>query len=166
MDTHQEAFLEEAHELLSELETSLLELEENPGDMDLVSRVFRSMHTIKGSGAMFGFDDVAEFTHEVETAFDLVRDGRVQVTPQLINATLSARDQIMSMLSEAEGGGNADNERSKEIIACLKELTSGGEGEQEVQEINNQPLDTDATPHSPGKECTYRIHFVPDHQIS
>ena len=55
MDQHKETYKEEARELLSELEVSLLELEENPEDKELVGRIFRAMHTIKGSGAMFGF---------------------------------------------------------------------------------------------------------------
>ena len=79
-DKHRRAFKEEAYELLAELETSLLELEKTPDDEDLIGRVFRAMHTIKGSGAMFGFDDIAAFTHEVETVFDLVRNGRMAVT--------------------------------------------------------------------------------------
>ena len=54
-DQYKEAFREEAYELLTELESSLLELEETPDDMDIIGRVFRAMHTIKGSGAMFGF---------------------------------------------------------------------------------------------------------------
>ncbi len=69
-------FKEEAYELLAELETSLMELESRPDDQDLVGRVFRAMHTIKGSGSMFGFENIASFTHDVETAFDLVRTGR------------------------------------------------------------------------------------------
>lgn len=54
-------YREEAGELLAELETSLLDLEETPDDNDLINRVFRAMHTIKGSGAMFGFDEIATF---------------------------------------------------------------------------------------------------------
>ncbi len=80
MDNYGEAFREEAHELLSELETALLELEENPDDRDLVGRVFRAMHTIKGSGAMFGFEDIAAFTHDIETVFDGVREGKIPVS--------------------------------------------------------------------------------------
>lgn len=71
MDKHTETFKEEAYELLSELETSLLELEEAPDNEELIGRVFRAMHTIKGSGDMFGFDDIARFTHEVETVLSL-----------------------------------------------------------------------------------------------
>ena len=70
LDAQQEAFREEANELLTELETALLELEENPEDPEIVAQVFRAMHTIKGSGAMFGFDDISSFTHEVETVYD------------------------------------------------------------------------------------------------
>ena len=52
--------------------------------------MFRAMHTIKGSGAMFGFDDIAAFTHDVETVYDLVRGGKIPVTKPLIDLTLSA----------------------------------------------------------------------------
>ena len=75
LDQLANTYREEAAELLAELENSLLELEEHPEDHDLINRVFRAMHTIKGSGAMFGFDEIARFTHEVETVFDLVRNG-------------------------------------------------------------------------------------------
>ena len=80
MDISANTFKEEALELLEELESALLELEENPQDMGLVGRVFRAMHTIKGSGAMFGFDAVSRFTHHVESAFDMVREGKVAVS--------------------------------------------------------------------------------------
>jgi two-component system chemotaxis sensor kinase CheA len=65
-ELNRQAFREEAFELLGELESSLLELEEDPGNAEVINRVFRAMHTIKGSGAMFGFEDIASFTHEVE----------------------------------------------------------------------------------------------------
>ncbi len=94
------AFQEEAREILVELETALLELNENPSDKDLVGCVFRALHTIKGSGSMFGFDELAAFTHNLETAFDAVRNGRIQVNSALIDLTLSALDQIRAMVEE------------------------------------------------------------------
>ena len=115
-------YREEAGELLAELETSLLELEENPQDNDLINRVFRAMHTIKGSGAMFGFDDIARFTHEVETVFDQVRNGKMQVTRCLLDLTLQARDQITAMLESSAGGPPADENNGQRIIAGLQEL--------------------------------------------
>ncbi len=120
-----EAFREEAAELLAELETSLLELEESPGDKKLVGRVFRNMHTLKGSGAMFGFDDVATFAHQVETVLDKVRNGDIPVSKKLIDLTLEARDHIKKLL-ESLGGGEADVEGGLAIIAAMNLL---GEGE-------------------------------------
>ncbi|MBF0213263.1 MAG: Hpt domain-containing protein, partial [Magnetococcales bacterium] len=117
------AFTEEAYELLSELEDSLLELEASPQEQELISRVFRAMHTIKGSGAMFGFDAVAEFTHEVETVFDMARNGTIPVTKPLIDLTLAARDQIRAMLDAAAGGDPADQNNANRIIAGLRSLT-------------------------------------------
>ena len=70
-----QTFKEEAYELLAELEAALLELEKAPQDQELISRVFRAMHTIKGSSAACEFTDIAAFTHELETFFDLVRKG-------------------------------------------------------------------------------------------
>ena len=72
-----DAFREEAYELLAELESSLLDLEESPDDNELVRRVFRALHTIKGAGSMSGFDEIADFVHEIEAVFDMVRSGEL-----------------------------------------------------------------------------------------
>src|ERR1700678_2472000 len=122
-DQYKESFQEEARENLQELESALLMLNERSEDLELVSRAFRALHTIKGSGSMFGFDEVAAFTHHVETAFDEVRNGRLTTTPDLISLTLSAADQIKSMLDEAAGKGEADVAVSAKILAELKKLT-------------------------------------------
>ncbi|MBF0284735.1 MAG: chemotaxis protein CheA [Magnetococcales bacterium] len=128
------AYVEEARELLSELEDSLLELEASPEDADLIGRVFRAMHTIKGSGAMFGFDQIAKFTHEVETIFDMARNRVIPVTKGLIDLTLEARDQIRAILEASTGGVPVDEEESVRIIAGLKSLTpEGGGGAAEVK---------------------------------
>ena len=89
-----QVFLQEAQELLEQLEQTLLDLERTPGDGELIDTAFRALHTIKGSGAMFGFDAVAAFTHHVETAFDLVRKGKVTPTRELIAVALAAKDQM------------------------------------------------------------------------
>ena len=91
-------FKEEAHELLSTLEATLLELEENPLDRELVSAVFRVVHTIKGSAAMFGLDNISTFSHEVESILSALREGKVSVSKELIGNTLTARDMILEML--------------------------------------------------------------------
>ena len=122
MEPQREAYKAEAYELLAELETSLLALEEDPGDMELIGRVFRALHTIKGSGAMFGFDDIAAFTHDVDTVFDLVRNGKLGVTKMLVDLTLRAGDRIRGMLDGSDGGATADASRAGEITSALREL--------------------------------------------
>jgi len=108
-------FLEEASDLLEKLEDHLLKLEQNPEDMDTVGAVFRTMHTIKGSAGMFGFNSVSRFTHQAENTFDEVRNGRVAVTSELITLTLNARDHIRNMLSEPE---------NKELMEVTESLIS------------------------------------------
>ena len=92
-----DTFREEASERLTELEAALLALESDPDNADLVASAFRALHTIKGSGAMFGFDDVAQFAHEVETAFDLVRNGKLAISKTLIGLTLRGMDLIKAV---------------------------------------------------------------------
>ena len=72
-----DVFRQEASELFEALEAALLDLTVRPDDRELVDSAFRALHTIKGSGGMFGFDKVASFTHQFETAFDLVRKGEM-----------------------------------------------------------------------------------------
>ncbi|MBU0485279.1 MAG: chemotaxis protein CheA [Proteobacteria bacterium] len=154
-----EVFREEAVELLEELESGLLELEKDPKDLKLVGRVFRAMHTIKGSGAMFGFDDIANFTHHVETALDLVREGTVPVSKELIDLTLNSRDHISALLAAATGGEAADPERGREIIAALQAITSGASGKSGKSEIKKAPAAEEKTE---GKLTHYRIHLQPE----
>ncbi|MFA5182852.1 MAG: chemotaxis protein CheA [Syntrophales bacterium] len=104
MDQFKEAFREEAYELLGELETSLLELEKDPGSADLIGRVFRAMHTLKGSSGMFGFDDINKLTHNIENVYDLVRGGKIPVTSPLIDMTLRACDEVKKMIEPREEG--------------------------------------------------------------
>ncbi|WP_404400460.1 chemotaxis protein CheA [Pelagibacterium halotolerans] len=95
-----DTFRQEARELLEQLEQALLDLDQNPHDSDLVGSAFRALHTIKGSGAMFGFDEVAEFVHEFETAFDQVRKGKAEISPGLVTIALAAKDHIAHLIAE------------------------------------------------------------------
>ena len=164
MDRHAAAYKEEAYELLSDLESSLMELEESPEDAELIGRVFRAMHTIKGSGAMFGFDDIAAFTHEVETAFDMVRNGSVRVTKELIDLTLRARDRIRAMLDASETGEKADEKAAADIIAALRELVSPGSAAPGAG-VQPPPRMEPEVSERPGENVTYRIRFRPERGI-
>ncbi len=134
LDKIAEVFLSEANDLLDKLEEYLLELEQNPDDMETISAVFRSMHTIKGSAGMFGFDAISHFTHEAETTFDEVRNGRVAVSSELITLTLQARDHIREMLDNGDDPSiAAESERLiKEFqVYLLKHDKTGTKQEEE-----------------------------------
>lgn len=169
LDQAIEAYKEEAYELLGELETSLLELEESPEDIELISRVFRAMHTIKGSGAMFGFDKIASFTHEVETAFDLVRNGELSVTKELINLTLLSRDQIRAMLDEYGGGASVDEAKSQEIIIAFKKLVKEGSGGSQSDDVSGAAVSQLSADEHGGEvessDVTYRVRFKPEQEL-
>ena len=120
-----QSFREEAREILTELESALLALNENPRDTELVSRIFRGLHTIKGSGAMFGFERLAAFMHDIETAFDLVRSGRMETSAELVDLTLAALDQIPSMLEEGtSGAAPVDAAACAAILSSVRKLAA------------------------------------------
>lgn len=100
-------FRAEAEGLVESLEERLLALRDAPGDRALIDGVFRDLHTLKGTGAMFGRTDIAGFLHDFETAFEAVRDGSVTVDAGLVTISLAARDHVAALLAggdPAEGG--------------------------------------------------------------
>jgi two-component system chemotaxis sensor kinase CheA len=105
-----EVFLIEAREVLESIEQSLLDLDGRLDDRQLVDSVFRGLHTLKGSGAMFGFTALAEFTHHCETAFDRVRKGEVIASRALVAAILSAQDHMRALIEDPEGDHGAASE--------------------------------------------------------
>jgi two-component system chemotaxis sensor kinase CheA len=111
-----EIFRQEAQDLLAQLESALLDLEHAPGDSALIDTAFRALHTIKGSGSMFGFEEVAAFTHHVETAFDKVRQGSVAPNRELIMITLHARDHMRQLIEDPDA---ADVAAGEAILAQL-----------------------------------------------
>ena len=178
-DKHREAYKEEAREHLQALEEVLLELEQAPADADLVDSVFRTMHTIKGSGAMFGFDDIAAFTHRIETVFDFVRKGKLSVSKKLIDLTLQARDCIRMMLEE----GERDNVFVEEVHSAFAQFNpeegenavlkaenandAEGTGEdisfEEIEIEENQSESVSAK--NKDRSVTYMIRFKPDKEV-
>ena len=120
------AFRTEALDLLIELDSALLALEVAPGDSPLVHRVFRAIHTIKGSGATAGFTHLARFAHKMEEAFDLAREGRLAVSPELIDCGLKACDVIRLILEQKADGASIPGE--VEATSAFTRLLPAPEG--------------------------------------
>ena len=87
-----DVFQEELRELLDSLDRGLLDLRMTPDDPGLIDQVFRDLHTIKGNGAMFGFAELSAFVHGFETAFERIRSGAAQATPEVIRLAACARN--------------------------------------------------------------------------
>jgi two-component system chemotaxis sensor kinase CheA len=125
MDDAIAAFRTEAGDLLELIERALLDLGSRTDDRDLIDEVFRGLHTLKGSGAMFGFDALADFTHECETAFDRVRKGEVAATAELISIVLEARDHMRVLLEAPE---TASHETGARLLAALSQALKSASG--------------------------------------
>ena len=118
-----DTYLQEADDLLAEIEAAALSLTGDRSGTEAVNQIFRGFHTIKGSGAMFGFNDVAAFTHHVETLLDQVRDGLVPVSEQLSNVILAAADQIKLLLQAAQGGDPVNTISQAALLEKLNRTT-------------------------------------------
>ena len=94
MDNFQSKFLEEAGDLINQLEQALLTLEQDTDNPALVDSIFRIMHSLKGGGGMFGFENISNYTHKMENMYDLVRQKKLKVTREMLDVTFESADHI------------------------------------------------------------------------
>ncbi len=115
MDNFQKKFLEEASDLINQLEQALLTLEQDTQNPELVDSIFRIMHSLKGGGGMFGFDNISSYTHKLENMYDLVRQKKLKVTREMLDITFESADHITSMLND-DGTKSNEIKRNEEIL--------------------------------------------------
>ena len=135
MDAALETFSQEAEELLSEMEDSLLVLENTPDDSETINSVFRAMHTIKGSSGLFGFDRVVAFTHEAETVLDQVRNGDRSIDNDLISILLDCKDHTSRLLEHCLNDNDAELPNELETTGNLIISRLTGKNEQEEKQV-------------------------------
>lgn len=121
-------FTEEARELIEQMEDILLRAEEGECGEEDMAALFRCAHTIKGSGGLFGLDEVVRFTHVVENVLDRLRKGAIQFSSELITLLLESQDQIATLVAASLGDGIPDEAkaRSDALIARLQAWTDAG----------------------------------------
>lgn len=100
-----DVFFDEALEHLAEMEGLLLHIDVNATDAEQLNAIFRAAHSIKGGAATFGFSDITELTHEMETVFDKVRKGEMPLNDDLVDAFLASGDTLKGMLDVRRNGG-------------------------------------------------------------
>ncbi|MGQ8338486.1 chemotaxis protein CheA [Sunxiuqinia sp. A32] len=139
MDKFQQRFIDEAKEHFENIELALINLESNFSNADLISEIFRSMHSLKGSGAMFGFTLLSDATHDMESLYDLIRSGSIPLNSAIISFTLKSLD-LLKQLLELE----PDESLKKNIVvlkANIANLLAGAVAESDsVKETSDFPV--------------------------
>ena len=122
-----EVFLVESFEMIDQLDQDLIELENNPKDLDLLNRIFRVAHTIKGSSSFLGFDVLTRLTHNMEDVLNKARKGDLEITHEVMDVILESVDLMKALLEAIKDSGSDD--RGIEIDNTVKKLEAVSNGE-------------------------------------
>ncbi|ADU81882.1 chemotaxis histidine kinase/response regulator CheAY2 [Helicobacter pylori] len=142
-----EDFLIEAFEMNEQLDQDLVELEHNPEDLDLLNRIFRVAHTIKGSSSFLNLNILTHLTHNMEDVLNRARKGEIKITPDIMDVVLRSIDLMKTLLvTIRDTGSDTNNGKENEIEEAVKQL----------QAITSQNLEgakeTSGTKEAPEKE--------------
>ncbi|MGF9907413.1 chemotaxis protein CheW [Brevibacillus porteri] len=132
MNQYLDMFIEESKEHLQAINANLLLLESDPGNIGHVKEIFRSAHTLKGMSATMGFEDMASLTHEAENVLDLIRNQKLTITSDIMDAIFQSVDLIEGMVIDITEGGDGSADVST-IVKKLRAIVAGDfSAEQEV----------------------------------
>ncbi len=141
-----EDFLIEAFEMNEQLDQDLVELEHNPEDLDLLNRIFRVAHTIKGSSSFLNLNILTHLTHNMEDVLNRARKGEIKITPDIMDVVLRSIDLMKTLLvTIRDTGSDTNNGKENEIEEAVKQL----------QAITSQNLEgaKEGTKEAPKKEA-------------
>ncbi len=154
MEQFKATFIEESLEGLDIMEAVLLEMQPGTADAEEVDNIFRAAHSIKGGSATFGFSDISNFTHVVETLLDQIRAGEREVTQEAINLFLSSVDCIRDMLAGAQEGFEINLEQVNEVKAGLDRML--GSTPQAAVPAEAEPEAADVSPVASGWKIVFK----------
>lgn len=129
-----EVFLNECTEIIGNLESDLVTLEEKNDDQDIINRIFRYFHTLKGSSGIAGFTIIYEFTHNLESLFDKVRSGEVIVNRDIIDILLDSIDYIKEELFSDSDPDESDSTR-EDLVRRVNVFLGGPEKKEETEDF-------------------------------
>lgn len=162
-----EEYLAEAEEILDNLGEELLNLEqsasEGDADPEVVNAIFRAAHSLKGISAMFGFDDITEVAHKLETLLDGIRMGRVPCSRPILDILFEGLDVIKGLCSNLSAGGSGTDPTVKnfveKVVAAAEGRIPGEDGEEEEEPLEPKGLARLDLPEEMLKALTdYEIH--------
>nr|MCR4643209.1 Hpt domain-containing protein [Lachnospiraceae bacterium] len=143
MDVSQylDIFLDESKEHLQNLNTSVLNLEQDPENADTIGEIFRAAHTLKGMAGTMGFKRMQNLTHDMENVFSEVRDGNLKVNAGMIDVLFRCLDAIegyVTIIGETSDEGDNDNEP---IIKELNDILAGKGGAEAAPAAGEKPAE-------------------------
>ncbi|EPS9486186.1 hybrid sensor histidine kinase/response regulator [Campylobacter upsaliensis] len=134
-----EDFLVEAFELVEQIDHDLVELESNPEDLELLNRIFRVAHTVKGSSSFLNFDVLTKLTHHMEDVLNKARHGELKITPDIMDVVLESIDRMKTLLNSIRDNGN-DSAIGMDIGPICARLTAISEGDvSAVASVSEEP---------------------------
>lgn len=152
MQQFQQTFIDEANELLEKLEHDLLIFEKNPEDTSFLESILRAMHTLKGSGSMFGYDRIIEITHKAENLYTKIQNNEISVSEKVINISFSVSDLVKKLLTDDKKDKTVANKYNK-VVGELNDFFTSDELEAEKEKNTNTGL------------SLFYINFEPDSDI-
>ena len=155
LEQFHETFFEESFEGLDIMESGLLELEQGDVDLENINTIFRSAHSIKGGSGTFGFTAVAEFTHDMETLLDQMRNGERQVSASVVDTLLGCVDVLRNMLNAIKDGSEIDVDSVADMTNALKGIL----GEESASQASTEE------PSSTVAAKGWSVHFKPELDI-
>lgn len=146
-----EDFLVEAFELIEQIDHDLVELEANPEDLELLNRIFRVAHTVKGSSSFLNFDVLTKLTHHMEDVLNKARHGELKITPDIMDVVLESVDMMKALLRSIRERGN-DTDAGVSITDICHRLTAINEGRDPNADENRQTQPQEETQSKPQED--------------
>ncbi|OOX97005.1 chemotaxis protein CheA [Campylobacter coli] len=160
-----EDFLVEAFELVEQIDHDLVELETNPEDLELLNRIFRVAHTVKGSSSFLNFDVLTKLTHHMEDVLNKARHGELKITPDIMDVVLESIDRMKTLLNSIRDNGN-DTAIGMDIGPICARLTAISEGESPSSaESNEAPAEAPKEEPAPVPEPEVDVNQLSDSEV-
>ncbi|MTI48013.1 MAG: chemotaxis protein CheA [Firmicutes bacterium] len=140
MNQYLDIFIEEAKEHLLSMNESLLELEKNPNDKDLLNQIFRVSHTVKGMAGTMGFSKVSNLTHEMENLLHAVRNGEKEITSEIIDILFECFDALEEYVTNISTTGEEGDLETEHLVQALNDILNNKSSK--VEGLNNESIET------------------------
>lgn len=155
------SFVEETRDLINELEDILLSIENEAVSSEVIDQIFRSVHTIKGSGGMLGFEKVLEVTHDLEDIYDKVRGGEMDFSTELKDISLETIDVLKNLLSSDEQLNDTEKVRFVNLCRKIQLFDVDSSSKSDPDQYDSPILETGSK-----QAATFLIQFAPESNLT